>query len=113
MSAGEETSHIRSGLVDQLPDLDPEETAEWLESFDQLVEFHGTERAEYMIRALLQRAGAKSIGVPMVTTTDYVNTIPSDQEPEFPGDEEMERRYRRLLRWNAAVLVHRAQREDI
>ncbi|RJN31095.1 pyruvate dehydrogenase (acetyl-transferring), homodimeric type [Nesterenkonia natronophila] len=113
MSAGEETSHIRSGLIDQLPDMDPEETGEWIDSLDQLVEAHGTERAEYIIRALLQRAGAKSIGVPMVTTTDYVNTIPVDQEPEFPGDEEMERKYRRLLRWNAAIMVHRAQREDI
>ncbi|WP_022872275.1 pyruvate dehydrogenase (acetyl-transferring), homodimeric type [Nesterenkonia alba] len=113
MSAGEETSHIRSGLTNQLPDIDPEETSEWLESFDQLVEVHGTERAEYIIRTLLQRAGAKSIEVPMVTTTDYVNTIPVDQEPEFPGDEELERRYRRILRWNAAIMVHRAQREGI
>lgn len=113
MSAGEENSHIRSGLINQLPDRDPEETSEWLESFDQLVEAHGTERAEYIIRTLLQRAGAKSIGVPMVTTTDYVNTIPADQEPEFPGDEEMERRFRRILRWNAAVMVHRAQKEEI
>nr|WP_218624303.1 MULTISPECIES: pyruvate dehydrogenase (acetyl-transferring), homodimeric type [unclassified Nesterenkonia] len=100
-------------MTNQLPDLDPEETQEWLESFDQLVEFHGTERAEYIIRSLLQRAGAKSIEVPMVTTTDYVNTIPVDQEPDFPGDEEMERRVRRILRWNAAVMVHRAQRSDI
>ncbi|TLP99074.1 pyruvate dehydrogenase (acetyl-transferring), homodimeric type [Nesterenkonia salmonea] len=113
MSAGEETSHIRSGLIDQLPDMDPEETSEWIESLDQLVEAHGTERAEYIIRALLQRAGAKSIGVPMVTTTDYVNTIPVDQEPDFPGDEDMERKYRRLLRWNAAIMVHRAQAEEI
>ncbi|GAA3076833.1 pyruvate dehydrogenase (acetyl-transferring), homodimeric type [Nesterenkonia aethiopica] len=113
MSAGEEISHIRSGLTNQLPDVDPEETQEWLESFDQLVEVHGTERAEYMIRTLLQRAGAKSIGVPMVTTTDYVNTIPVDQEPEFPGDEEMERRFRRILRWNAAIMVHRAQRDGV
>ncbi|MGJ9371557.1 pyruvate dehydrogenase (acetyl-transferring), homodimeric type [Nesterenkonia sp. CF4.4] len=113
MSAGEENSHIRSGLTNQLPDLDPEETQEWLESFDQLVEFHGTERAEYIVRSLLQRAGAKSIEVPMVTTTDYVNTIPVDQEPDFPGDEEMERRVRRILRWNAAIMVHRAQRSDI
>ena len=113
MSAGDESSDIRSGLTNQLPDRDPEETQEWLESFDQLVEAHGTERAEYIIRTLLQRAGAKSIGVPMVTTTDYVNTIPVDQEPDFPGDEEMERRYRRILRWNAAVMVHRAQRSDI
>nr|WP_218850006.1 pyruvate dehydrogenase (acetyl-transferring), homodimeric type [Nesterenkonia sandarakina] len=100
-------------MTNQLPDLDPEETQEWLESFDQLVEFHGTERAEYIIRSLLQRAGAKSIEVPMVTTTDYVNTIPVDQEPDFPGDEEMERRVRRILRWNAAIMVHRAQRGDI
>ena len=113
MSAGEENSHIRSGLTNQLPDLDPEETQEWMESFDQLVEFHGTERAEYIIRSLLQRAGAKSIEVPMVTTTDYINTIPVDQEPDFPGDEEMERRVRRILRWNAAIMVHRAQRSDI
>ena len=113
MSAGEENTHIRSGLTNQLPDHDPEETQEWLESFDQLVEAHGTERAEYIIRTLLQRAGARSIDYPMVTTTDYVNTIPKDQEPQFPGDEEMERRYRRILRWNAAVMVHRAQREDI
>nr|WP_255316519.1 pyruvate dehydrogenase (acetyl-transferring), homodimeric type [Nesterenkonia sp. Act20] len=100
-------------MTNQLPDGDPEETQEWLESFDQLVEFHGTERAEYIIRTLLQRAGAKSIEVPMVTTTDYVNTIPVDQEPDFPGEEEMERRIRRILRWNAAMLVHRAQRSDI
>ncbi|MDR8020358.1 pyruvate dehydrogenase (acetyl-transferring), homodimeric type [Nesterenkonia aerolata] len=113
MSAGEENSHIRSGLTNQLPDRDPEETSEWLEAFDQLVDVHGTARAEYIIRSLLQRAGAKSVGVPMVTTTDYVNTIPKDQEAEFPGDEEMERRYRRILRWNAAVMVHRAQQEDI
>ncbi|NYJ77650.1 pyruvate dehydrogenase (acetyl-transferring), homodimeric type [Nesterenkonia xinjiangensis] len=113
MSAGEEISHIRSGLTNQLPDRDPEETQEWLESFDQLVQAHGTERAEYIIRTLLQRAGAKSIEVPMVTTTDYVNTIPVDQEPEFPGDEAIERRFRRILRWNAAVMVHRAQRDGV
>ncbi|GAB3178858.1 pyruvate dehydrogenase (acetyl-transferring), homodimeric type [Nesterenkonia halophila] len=113
MSAGEENSHIRSGLTNQLPDRDPEETREWLESFDQLLEIHGTERAEYIVRTLLQRAGAKSVDIPMVTTTDYVNTIPVDQEPEFPGDEELERRFRRILRWNAAIMVHRAQKEGI
>ena len=68
---------IRSGLVKHLSDTDPEETKEWLESFDGLVETQGTERAEYIVRSLLQRAGAKSVAVPMVTTTDYVNTSPS------------------------------------
>ncbi|MFI5086532.1 MAG: pyruvate dehydrogenase (acetyl-transferring), homodimeric type, partial [Actinomycetales bacterium] len=113
MAAGEENSHILSGLTNQLPDRDPEETAEWIQSLDALIAEQGTERAQFIMRSLLQRAGAQSVGVPMVTTTDYVNTIPADQEPEFPGDEEIERKYRAWLRWNAAVMVHRAQRPDI
>nr|WP_313817259.1 pyruvate dehydrogenase (acetyl-transferring), homodimeric type [Citricoccus sp.] len=113
MSAAEESSHILSGLTNQMSDKDPQETAEWIESFDGLVEERGTERAEYIMRQLLQRAGTKSVGVPMVTTTDYVNTIPVDQEPEYPGDEELERRYRNYLRWNAAMIVQRAQREGV
>ncbi|WP_433874784.1 pyruvate dehydrogenase (acetyl-transferring), homodimeric type [Sinomonas atrocyanea] len=94
-------------------DRDPDETAEWIESFDSLVAERGTERAQFMVKSILQRAGAQSVGVPMVHTTDYVNTIPADQEPEYPGDEETERRYRAWMRWNAAVLVHRAQRPGI
>ena len=113
MAEEEHISHIRSGLTSQLPDRDPEETAEWIESFDDLVETQGTERAQFIVRSLLQRAGAKSVGVPMVTTTDYVNTIPVDQEPQFPGNEEYERRYRAYMRWNAAVMVHRAQDPSI
>lgn len=113
MAAGDNNSHILSGLTNQLPDRDPEETAEWLESLDSLIQERGTERAQFIMRSLLQRAGAQSVGVPMVTTTDYVNTIPADQEPDFPGDEEIERKYRSWLRWNAAIMVHRAQRPDI
>ncbi|MHA7270075.1 hypothetical protein, partial [Arthrobacter sp. HLT1-20] len=77
MAAGDENSHILSGLTNQLPDRDPEETAEWLESLDTLIQERGTERAQFIMRSLLQRAGAQSVGVPMVTTTDYVNTIPA------------------------------------
>src|SRR5919112_1067420 len=113
VAAGEDTSHILSGLTNQLPDRDPEETAEWVESLDSLIREQGTERAQYIMRSLLQRAGAQSVGVPMVTTTDYVNTIPADQEAQFPGNEEYERRYRAYMRWNAAVMVHRAQRPEI
>ncbi|MBL0705662.1 pyruvate dehydrogenase (acetyl-transferring), homodimeric type [Sinomonas sp. JC656] len=94
-------------------DRDPEETAEWIESFDSLVSERGTERAQFMVKSILQRAGAQSVGVPMVHTTDYVNTIPADQEPVYPGDEDVERRYRAWMRWNAAVLVHRAQRPGV
>ena len=113
MAVEEHISQIRSGLTYQLSDRDPEETQEWLDSFDSLVETQGTERAQFIIRSLLQRAGAKSVGVPMVTTTDYVNTIPVDQEPEFPGDEQIERRFRAFMRWNAAIMVHRAQEPSI
>ncbi|MHA7270676.1 hypothetical protein, partial [Arthrobacter sp. HLT1-20] len=73
----DDNSHILSGLTNQLPDRDPEETAEWLESFDALIAERSTERAQFIMRSLLQRAGAQSVGVPMVTTTDYVNTIPA------------------------------------
>jgi len=105
--------HILSGLTNNLQDADAQETQEWIESFDALIKAQGTERAQYVMRALLQHAGTHSVGVPMVTTSDYVNTIPVDQEPEFPGDEEIERRYRAFLRWNAAVMVHRAQRPGV
>ncbi|MCW2131317.1 pyruvate dehydrogenase (acetyl-transferring), homodimeric type [Arthrobacter sp. VKM Ac-2550] len=113
MTVIDETPAILSALADQFPDRDPEETAEWSESLDQLISTQGTERAQFIMRSLLQRAGAQSVGVPMVTTTDYVNTIPADQEPHYPGNEEIERKYRAWMRWNAAVMVHRAQRPQI
>ena len=94
-------------------DSDPEETAEWNESLDQLVAAHGHGRAREIMLSLLKRSKELHLGVPMVPTTDYINTIASENEPEFPGNEEIERRYRAWIRWNAAVLVHRAQRPGI
>ncbi|BBG00857.1 MULTISPECIES: pyruvate dehydrogenase (acetyl-transferring), homodimeric type [Pseudonocardia] len=104
---------IRGGLSAHLPDIDPEETAEWLESFDAVLDNAGRQRARYLMLTMLQRAREKHVGVPSLTTTDYVNTIPTDHEPWFPGDEDVERTYRRWLRWNAAMTVHRAQRPGI
>ena len=94
-------------------DSDPQETAEWNESLDGLVHTHGRARAREIMLSLLKRSKELQIGVPMVPTTDYINTIPAEDEPEFPGDEEIERRYRRWIRWNAAITVHRAQRPGI
>ncbi|MDQ1580319.1 MAG: pyruvate dehydrogenase component [Microbacteriaceae bacterium] len=94
-------------------DSDPEETAEWQESLDALVATHGHERARDVILSLLKRSKDLHLGVPMVPTTDYINTIAVENEPEFPGDEEIERRYRAWIRWNAAILVHRAQRPGV
>ncbi|WP_442907532.1 pyruvate dehydrogenase (acetyl-transferring), homodimeric type [Kineococcus sp. G2] len=104
---------ILNGLPSQLPDIDPEETAEWLASLDAVVGERGKSRARYLMLQLLQRAREQQVGVPSLTATDYINTIGPESEPWFPGDEEVERRYRAWIRWNAAVMVHRAQRPGI
>ncbi|WP_051092844.1 pyruvate dehydrogenase (acetyl-transferring), homodimeric type [Jongsikchunia kroppenstedtii] len=104
---------IREGVASYLPDVDPDETTEWLDSFDSLLEHAGPARARYLMLRLLERAGEKHVSIPALTSTDYVNTIPTENEPWFPGDEETERRYRAFIRWNAAIMVHRAQRPGI
>jgi len=111
--AADRSPIISNGLPSQLPDIDAEETQEWLESLDAVVERSGRHRARYLMLALLQRARQNQVGVPSLRSTDYINTIPPEAEPWFPGDEELERRIRRIVRWNAAIMVHRAQRPGI
>ncbi|MEV8251420.1 pyruvate dehydrogenase (acetyl-transferring), homodimeric type [Microbacterium sp. NPDC076768] len=94
-------------------DSDPEETGEWQQSLDELVDAKGHGRGREIMLSLLKRSKELHLGVPMVPTTDYINTIAPENEPEFPGDEEVERRYRAWIRWNAAITVHRAQRPGI
>jgi pyruvate dehydrogenase E1 component len=99
---------IFDGFSHQLPDIDPEVTGEWLDSFDAVVEQYGKGRARFLLMKLLERARALQVGFPATVSTPYINTIPPDQEPWFPGDEFMERRIRAFIRWNAAVMVTRA-----
>ena len=106
-------SNIRDGVASYLRDSDPDETQEWMDSLDGLLSDAGPDRARYLMLRLLERASAKRVPMPPLLSTDYVNTIPTTMEPEFPGDEVMEKRYRRWIRWNAAVMVHRAQRPEI
>ena len=94
-------------------DSDPDETSEWQESLHQLVQAKGPGRGREIMLSLLQASHDLQLNVPQVPTTDYINTIAPENEPEFPGDEELERRYRRWIRWNAAITVHRAQRPGI
>ncbi|MGO1507160.1 MAG: pyruvate dehydrogenase (acetyl-transferring), homodimeric type, partial [Microbacterium sp.] len=94
-------------------DSDPEETGEWRQSLDELVDVKGPGRGREIMLSMLKRSKELHLNVPMVPTTDYINTIASENEPDFPGDEELERRYRHWIRWNAAVTVHRAQRPGI
>ena len=107
------TSVIHEGLPTQLPDIDPDETQDWLESFDALVNDRGRDRARYLMLRLLERAREQAIGVPALRSTDYINTIPPEREPWFPGDEEIERRIRAFIRWNAAVMVSDANRPGL
>ncbi len=92
----------------QLPDIDPDETDEWIASLDQVVEEEGENRARFLIYKLLKRARQLHVGLPPLTQTRYINTISPEQEPFFPGDESLEQRIRRLVRWNAVAMVLRA-----
>ena len=96
------------GVSQQLYDSDAGETAEWMDAFDDVVETHGRTRARYLLLRLLEQARAKNVDFPATVSTPYVNTIPTDREPQFPGDEDIERRIRAFIRWNAAVMVVRA-----
>ncbi len=96
------------GFKRQLPDPDPVETREWTAALDGVVQAHGPERADFLMRKLLKRARMLHIGLPGLVQSRYINTISPEQEPVFQGDEEMEHRIRRIIRWNAVVMVLRA-----
>jgi pyruvate dehydrogenase E1 component len=108
-----ENSQNPSHFIDQLVDTDPAETAEWKESLDAVLKAAGPVRARYLMLTMLNRAQEKNLGVSALRATDYINTIPPALEPAFPGDEAMERRIRAFIRWNAAIMVHRAQRPGV
>jgi len=98
------------GFVNQLPDIDPEETREWLDSLDAVIDARGKTRARFLVSKLTERARERLIGTPAEVSTPYVNTIPTTEQPWFPGDEYIERRIRAFIRWNAAVMVVKANK---
>jgi pyruvate dehydrogenase E1 component len=91
-------------------DRDPQETSEWLQAFEQLRVYHGEERARFIIRQLHQNALHNAVELPELVQTPYLNSIPVDEQAPFPGDERLEKRIRAIIRWNAAVMVHRANK---
>ncbi|HEX5695002.1 MAG TPA: pyruvate dehydrogenase (acetyl-transferring), homodimeric type [Acidimicrobiia bacterium] len=106
--AGDLGRTLGDEYVNQLPDADPVETGEWIDSLDAVVAGQGPDRARFLVAKLIERAHETNVGMAGVITTPYINTIPPEEEPEFPGDEDIERRIRRYIRWNAAVMVIKA-----
>ena len=93
-------------------DQDPLETQEWRDALGSVVEFDGPERAAHLLKALHDEARRHAVAVPVSATTPYVNTIPVDAQPAFPGDRDLEHRIRSLNRWNAVATVLRANKES-
>ncbi|CAM5233484.1 Pyruvate dehydrogenase E1 component OS=Streptomyces alboniger OX=132473 GN=aceE PE=4 SV=1 [Streptomyces alboniger] len=106
-------SAIQPSELDQLPDRDPEETAEWQASLDAVTQAAGPHRAAYLMRRTLERAEGAGLALPKLLETDYVNTIPTSAEPAVDGDEEMERKITAWNRWNAAAMVTRGSKHGV
>jgi pyruvate dehydrogenase E1 component len=92
-------------------DTDTHETSEWLDAFDAVVEKEGRERATFLLRKLLDRARVKRVPLPPVLNTPYSNTISLAEQPQYPGNLEVEQRIGSIVRWNALAMVVRANRE--
>ncbi len=93
-------------------DLNPQETSEWMEALEQVVDEAGPDRAAYLLEKLLDRAGDFGVAAPQKINTPYVNTIPTHEEVPYPGDRALERHIKSLIRWNAAAMVVRANKYD-
>src|SRR5215210_3560852 len=97
-------------LKSTLHDVDPVETSEWVESLDDIAQRGGAERAAFLLSSLQARAQQLGIETPFNATTAYINTIPVDRQPQYPGNRALERRIKSIVRWNAMVMVLRAQK---
>ncbi len=97
----------------KLYDIDPIETQDWLLAIDSVIREEGVERAQFIIEELMQHARTHAVSLPTGTTTDYINTIPNHEEPNYPGNLELERRIRGAIRWNALMMVLRASKKEL
>ena len=95
-------------MTQHYKDTDPQETQEWLESIDDALEEHGFDRARFLLEELIDYAQAKGARLPFNTNTPFINTIQPKDEPDYPGDKEIERKIKSIIRWNAMAMVVRA-----
>ena len=103
---------VASGQVEAPIDVDPAETSEWLGSLDYVAKSKGAERVRYLVKALENRARRDGVEIPIETTTPYVNSIPASKQPAYPGNRELERRIKSIIRWNAMAMVVRANKKN-
>ena len=99
-------------LNERVVDLNPQETAEWVESLDQVIDEAGPLRAAYLLEKLTAHARNNGAELPLHLNTPYVNTIPASEEAPYPGDRAIERRIKSLIRWNAMAMVVRQNKYD-
>ena len=92
-------------------DNDPQETSEWLDAIEAVVKYGGPDRAQFLLEALIGKvARLGSSRIPSGITTPYVNTIPVEEQPAFPGDRILERKIKSIVRWNAMAMVLKANK---
>ncbi|HJN10317.1 MAG TPA: pyruvate dehydrogenase (acetyl-transferring), homodimeric type [Pirellulaceae bacterium] len=101
----------RDPFVEHVADSDPVETQEWLDSLEYVLSSRGPERARYLLSVIEQKARKAGVDRPMAMNTPYINTIPADKQPPYPGNREIERRIKSIIRWNAMAMVVRANRQ--
>jgi pyruvate dehydrogenase E1 component len=107
-----EEAVLASGQIPVGPDVDPAETQEWLSSLDYVLKSKGPERVKYLLKALDTRARSEGVDVPLEVNTPYINTIPAHKQPPYPGNRELERRIKSIIRWNAMAMVQRANKKN-
>lgn len=94
-------------------DVDVLETQEWLEALESVVRTEGVERAQFILERVLEEARLEGVDMPTGVTTNYINTIPPQQEPHYPGDVNLEKKIRSVIRWNAIMIVLRASKKEL
>jgi len=97
--------------MDMKPDVDPQETREWIEAIDGVIEHEGPERAHFLIEQIIDQSRRRGAHVPFSANTAYINTIPVEKQPKMPGDQTIEEKIRNYARWNAMAMVVRANKD--
>ncbi len=108
----DESEVVANGQIPAPVDSDPLETSEWQGSLDYVLKSKGPERVKYLLKTMDTRARQEGVDVPLEVNTPYINTIPVHKQPAYPGNRELERRIKSLVRWNAMAMVQRANKKN-